>query len=89
MQQIIKSNQIADHLTAVLNGINYDKLFVLTDKHTQNLCYPLISSIPAIQQAKRVTIAANDSNKTSAAFLNSLTSRLLVSIMTPVGLRFL
>ena len=64
MQQIIKSNQIADHLTAVLNGINYDKLFVLTDKHTQNLCYPLISSIPAIQQAKRVTIAANDSNKT-------------------------
>ncbi len=64
MQQIIKSNQIADHLTAVLNGINYDKLFVLVDNHTQNLCYPLISPILAIQQAKRITIAANDSNKT-------------------------
>lgn len=64
MQQIIKSNQIADHLTAVLNSIDYDKLFVLTDEHTNSLCYPLISSILAVQKANQVTIPANDSNKT-------------------------
>ncbi len=63
MQQIIKSNSIADDLTAVLNSTNYDKLFVLTDENTNRLCYPLVSSIPAILKAKRVVVAANDFNK--------------------------
>jgi 3-dehydroquinate synthase len=63
MQQIIKSNKITDHLTAVLNHTTYDKLFVLTDEHTNSKCYPLISSIPAIREAKRAVIPANDSNK--------------------------
>ena len=63
MQQIIKSNSIADDLTAVLNSTNYDKLFVLTDENTNRLCYPLVSSILAILKAKRVVVAANDFNK--------------------------
>ena len=58
MQQIIKSNKII-----VLNNTSYDKLFVVTDEHTDSKCYPLISSNPAVQEAKRVVIAANDSNK--------------------------
>ena len=63
MQQIIKSNNIVNDLTAVLNAINYDKLFVLTDENTNRLCYPLVSSIPAIVKAKQVVVAANDFNK--------------------------
>ncbi len=63
MQQIIKSNSIVNDLTAVLNAINYDKLFVLSDENTNRLCYPLVSSIPAILKAKRVVVAANDFNK--------------------------
>ncbi|HZJ79975.1 MAG TPA: 3-dehydroquinate synthase [Dysgonamonadaceae bacterium] len=63
MQQIIKSSKITDDLTAVLNKATYDKLFVLTDEHTDSKCYPLISSIPAIQEAKQAVIPANDSNK--------------------------
>lgn len=64
MQQIIKSNKITDDLSAVLTNTNYDKLFVLTDEQTSTKCYPLISSIPAVQKANQVTIPANDSNKT-------------------------
>ena len=64
MQQIIKSNKITDDLSEVLNNTTYDKLFVLTDEHTDKQCYPLIASVPAIEQAKRVVIPANDSNKT-------------------------
>ncbi|NLZ94482.1 MAG: 3-dehydroquinate synthase, partial [Bacteroidales bacterium] len=46
------------------NSTNYDKLFILTDEHTDSKCYPLISSIPAVQKANQVTIPSNDSNKT-------------------------
>lgn len=63
MQQIIKSNNIVNDLTVVLSSINYDKLFVLTDEHTNSLCYPLVSSIPAIVKAKRVVVPPNDFNK--------------------------
>ena len=63
MQQIIKSNNIVNDLTAVLSSINYDKLFVLTDEHTDSLCYPLVSTIPAIVKAKRVVVSPNDFNK--------------------------
>ena len=63
MQQIIKSNQIAIDLAAVLHSTSYDKLFVLTDKNTSTACYPLISSIPAIAEAKQIVVSANDSNK--------------------------
>lgn len=64
MQQIIKSNKITDDLTAVLNNTTYDKLFLLTDENTEHLCYPLIESIPTIQNARRIVTPANDSNKT-------------------------
>lgn len=64
MQQIIKSNKITDDLAAVLNNTTYDKLFLLTDENTEQQCYPLISPVAAIQNAKRVVIPANDSNKT-------------------------
>ena len=63
MQQIIKSNSIVDNLTVTLNSTNYDKLFVLTDENTDRLCYPLVTSIPAIVKAKQVVVAANDFNK--------------------------
>lgn len=63
MQQIIKSNKITDNLSEVLKNTTYDKLFVLTDEQTDKQCYPLIESVSAIQQAKRVVIPAYDVNK--------------------------
>lgn len=70
MQQIIKSNKITDDLVAVLNNTTYDKLFILTDENTEKQCYPLIESIPTIQEAKRVAILANDSNKSLESLAN-------------------
>ena len=64
MQKIIKSVKITDDLSSILEKIPYDKLFILTDEHTDNVCYPLIASLPIIENAKRVVIPANDSNKT-------------------------
>lgn len=64
MQQIIKSNKITTDLSVVLDNTNYDKLFILTDEHTNRLCYPLIESVPAIQLGKRMVVPADDTNKT-------------------------
>ena len=64
MQQIIKSNKITDDLSNVLSKMTYDKLFILTDEHTEKKCYPLIASIPIVDSAKRVVIPADDTNKT-------------------------
>lgn len=63
MQQIIKSNNITADLTNVLGKMTYDKLFVLTDEHTEIKCYPLIATLPIIDKAKRVVIPADDTNK--------------------------
>lgn len=63
MQQIIKSNKITDDLVYILDKIKFDKLFILTDEHTDIHCYPLISSLPIINEAKRVVVPAGDSNK--------------------------
>lgn len=63
MQQIIKSNKITDDLVYILDKIKFDKLFILTDEHTDIHCYPLISSLLIINEAKRVVVPAGDSNK--------------------------
>ena len=64
MQQIIKSNNISNDLAEVLAQMTFDKLFILTDEHTDSQCYPLISTIPLIVSAKRVVVPAGDNNKT-------------------------
>ena len=64
MQQIIKSNQITADIEKALRNLRHDKLFILTDEHTEKACFPLIASIDAINEAKRVIIPANDTNKT-------------------------
>ena len=64
MQQIIKSNKITDDLSNVLSKMTYDKLFILTDEHTEKKCYPLIALLPIVDSAKRVVIPADDTNKT-------------------------
>lgn len=63
MQKIIKSSKTTDTLSEIFTAIEFDKLFILTDEHTDKLCYPLISGLPIIQEAKRVVVAADDSNK--------------------------
>ncbi|MFA6701993.1 MAG: 3-dehydroquinate synthase [Dysgonamonadaceae bacterium] len=63
MQSIIKSNSVIQDIQKIIQSIQYDKLFVLTDENTGQKCFPLIESIPEIKTATRIVIAANDTNK--------------------------
>lgn len=63
MKQILKSNNLTADVEKIIGSIRHDKLFVLTDEHTDKCCYPLIENIQCIREAKRVVIPANDTNK--------------------------
>src|SRR5215470_11395294 len=62
-QQVIRCTNVEKELATLLKTLNYDSLFVLTDKNTQRVCLPLIESIPEIQSAKKFTIPNGDNNK--------------------------
>lgn len=63
MKQIIKSRNIINDLSKVLESYHHDNLFVLTDENTNKNCYPLIADINKIRESKKLVIPANDSNK--------------------------
>lgn len=63
MQKVIKSNDLNKDLSAILNQIAHDRLFILTDENTEKLCYPLIESNEQIANAQKITIKAGDNNK--------------------------
>ena len=60
-QRIIPATDLASTLNELLNDIAHDRLFVLTDEQTAQLCYPLVSQ--AIGEAHLITIPAGDDNK--------------------------
>lgn len=64
MQAIIKSNNLTEDIQNILSNIKYDKLFILTDEHTINLCLPLLSKVDAINEAGKIVVPSNDNNKT-------------------------
>lgn len=41
----------------------YDKVFILTDEHTHELCWPLVSGLESLQGACHIVIPAGDVNK--------------------------
>jgi 3-dehydroquinate synthase len=62
-QQIIPCSNIEKELAHLLQPINYDGLFLLTDHNTQTCCFPLIQSLPEIQTARKFSISAGEENK--------------------------
>jgi len=62
-QQIIRCSHIENDLAQLLNSLNYDGLFLLTDNNTLNHCLPLIQSLTEIQEAKKFSIPAGEENK--------------------------
>lgn len=63
MQKVIKSTNLNQDLSNILNQLSYDKLFVLTDENTQRLCYPLIADNKEVADAGKIIIRAGDDNK--------------------------
>lgn len=62
-QDVILCNQLADELTRAIAKCPHDKLFLLTDEHTHELCLPLLTGIEAIKDAVEIVIGAEDVNK--------------------------
>lgn len=63
MQQVIKSNDLQNDIQSILEQIEYDKLFILTDENSEKLCFPLVSDINIINVADKIIIKAGDENK--------------------------
>jgi 3-dehydroquinate synthase len=62
-QQIIRCTNVEKDLAQLLELLDYDGLFLLTDSNTQIACLPLIASLPEIQTAKKCSIPAGEENK--------------------------
>jgi len=64
MQKIIKSSNLSADAEKTIRNIQYDKLFILTDEHTHELCLPLLGELPQLHDAQQIVIPADDTNKT-------------------------
>ncbi|MDR1456081.1 MAG: 3-dehydroquinate synthase [Tannerella sp.] len=62
-QHIIIVRDLAAELQAFLEGSGHDRVFVLTDVHTREKCYPRIRELPALRDAYSITIEAGDMHK--------------------------
>ncbi|MDR3269462.1 MAG: 3-dehydroquinate synthase [Tannerella sp.] len=62
-QKIIFIRDLKSEIQELLASSEYDKLFILTDSHTQEMCYPFLKDVPALQKARLVTIEAGDLHK--------------------------
>lgn len=60
-QHIIAATDVAATLEQLLREIEHDRLYVLTDGQTAQLCYPLVAQ--AVGGAHQITIPAGDDNK--------------------------
>lgn len=63
-QPITFTDNAAAHLSAILQTADYDRLFVLTDETTRQLCLPLLQECPELKEATNITIGATDVHKT-------------------------
>lgn len=63
-QQIIHAYNIKEHLEKVVDSLEHDRLFVLTDETTQRVCMPLVADVPCMARAVHITIGATDRCKT-------------------------
>lgn len=62
-QKVVICKDLKNELQEFLSSLTYNKLFILTDTHTQEKCFPLLQDVPAIQFATVLTIKAGDTHK--------------------------
>ena len=63
-QKVIMSQQLEPTLTAAIAACEHDRLFLLTDTTTRELCLPVVAGYPCLDSAQLITIGATDANKT-------------------------
>lgn len=63
-QNIIISRNLEAELTAAVNDCEHDRVFVLTDVTTHELCLPVVRDFACLAGAEVITIGATDVEKT-------------------------
>ena len=63
MNKVTISSNISECVTKAVESVSYDKLFLLMDKTTEELCYPVVADIPCLSEATRIVIGATDTHK--------------------------
>ena len=63
-QQVIIAELLEQALATAVSNCEHDRMFVLTDTTTRELCLPLISGFPFMNGAEIITIGATDQHKT-------------------------
>lgn len=63
-KNVIICDDLKSELQGFMQGLSYDKLFVLTDENTKRYCYPVVRDILGLgSDASLVTIQAGDTHK--------------------------
>ena len=62
-QEIINCQNLEHSLSESILRFKLDKLFLLTDKNTHQLCLPLIKTFPCMKDAYEIIIEAGDAHK--------------------------
>lgn len=62
--KVVISTDIKQALTEAVGEVPHDKLFILTDETTHELCLPVVADIPCLKDAVHITIGATDTHKT-------------------------
>ena len=63
-QKVVISTDLQQALTDAISACPHDKLFVLVDETTEQVCLPVIAGFACMEAAQRIVIGATDSNKT-------------------------
>ncbi len=63
-QKVIISLQLEQSIATAIDECEFDRLFVLVDETTRELCLPLVDSLPCMNGAQVICIGATDQNKT-------------------------
>ena len=63
MNDVVISTDISTTLTDAVSNIPHDRLFLLCDQTTRQLCLPRVEGLPLLQGATLITIGATDTQK--------------------------
>ena len=62
-QKILTTNNLELTLTEAISECEHERIFVLTDETTRNVCWPVMKDFLALRDAKLITIPPTDANK--------------------------
>ena len=63
-QKVIISENLASALAKAIDECQPDRLMVLTDETTQQLCWPVVKDFDCLRQTQQIVIKAGDDHKT-------------------------